>query len=105
MVLIRGIMILGMDPDPELNFQLLGDSGSGSSRKRNHNTSNFHQKKNQWVTPPIQVYLRESWWARAGVLHGQGGDFVPGVVEGRASGPVQAGVALALIQLDLASPA
>ena len=59
----------------------------------------FHQK-NQRVTPPIQVYLRESGWARAGVLHGQGG----GDFEGRASGTVQAGVALALIQLDLASP-
>ena len=53
--------------------------------------------------PPIRVYLRESGWAQAGVTHGHVSEFVPGV-EDRTLGPVLAGVALALIQLLLASP-
>ena len=52
--------------------------------------------------PPIRVYLRESGWAQAGVTHGHVSEFVPGV-EDRTLGPVLAGVALALIQLLLAS--
>ena len=36
----RGVMILALDPDPEYDFKLFGNSGSrfGSSKKRNHNT-------------------------------------------------------------------
>ena len=35
MVVFSGVMISALDPDPEQNFQLLGDSGSGfgSSKK------------------------------------------------------------------------
>ena len=38
----RGVMIPGLDPDPETDFQPFGDSkpGFGSSKKWNRNTSN-----------------------------------------------------------------
>ena len=57
------------------------------------------------VRPPIQVYLRESGLAVAGVADVRvGGGFAAGgVVEGRAPGPIHAGVALARVRLLLAS--
>ena len=42
----RGVKILGLDPDPESDFQPFGDSGFrfGSSKKWNCNTSSWQCK-------------------------------------------------------------
>ena len=64
-------------------------------------------KQSPRLRPPIQVYLRESGRAVAGVADVRvGGGFAAGgVVEGRAPGPIHAGVALARVRLLLASQA
>ena len=53
--LISSVMILPLDPDPESDFQLFGDSGSGFASSKKQHSNTYRGIMNSAMDPDLKL--------------------------------------------------